>query len=88
MPSDRGQLTAGPAARVLGFIALIVAAGLLWSILDPVASTAIGVSNNTTTHAAYNTHTGHLQSIWDNTLAYVLALGGIGFLVAIIFVTR
>lgn len=88
MARDRGQLTSGPAARVLGFIALIVAAALMWSLLDPVASTAISVSNNTTSHAAYNTHAGHTQTIWNNTLAYILALGGLGFIAGILALTR
>lgn len=79
---------AGPAARVLGFIALIVAGALVWSLLDPAASTAISVSNNTTTHATYNTHVGYLDTIWNNTLAYTLALGAIGTIFAIYSVTR
>lgn len=88
MASDRGQLTAGPAARVIGFIALVVTGALLWSVLDPAASTALTVSNETTSHSTYNTHVGLLDLIWNNELAYILALGALGTIVTIFAITR
>jgi len=66
---------------MLGMLAIIIVAALVFTLFDPAAGQALETGSQQATHTEASDHISTLDTIWSNILFYPLLLGAI-FIIA------
>lgn len=71
----------GQASGILGFLAILVIAALLWALMDPALEVVFSSSTEMASSSAAQNTIDERKQIWQSILFYPLALGGV-FIIA------
>lgn len=77
MAHEDRRRRARQASGIIGFIAMLVIAALLWALMGPAADLVFSAAGDTASSQAAQTAIDERKAIWGNILFYPLALAGV-----------